>query len=659
MKELFSSLPHCPGKLNRAQEYPVRLMQHLPQQPSLGQKINEIILTSSDAQAMLQQIAAVLGKAFQGDCLIMIAPDDRNAEHIGFWCSKQGASPSQGVLSKELALISNANAQVLAINDVDSNNVDGQDLSRLELGAVLQIPTQFQGKVNGVINLIRSQPEWSDAEKESAQQAATPVAIALAQIVQTELIASLQQQLQTAAQYQTLINQLTMASRSSFELNQIFHLALSGTAQALKVDRSLMITLKYVDPLFRTREKQNKIPKAKATVVCEWHDNVHAEATAKSDSLLNQSFWMSDSWLCQQAFLNFPKPTVINAKEHKLAPQDITVIFNFAVLPSLVILPLENQGIVLGFLVLQHACDRCWHADELTLLELVSTQISTAMIQSQTLRQVQSLVEERTAQLQRSVEVQAKLYEKTRQQIDQLRHLNQLKDEFLSTMNHELRTPLTSMSLAIRMLRQPGLPFERQSKYLDILEQQCSQEINLINDLLRLQELESNQAPLNLETINLKQKINDIVQTYTEKWTDKGLTLTVDLPTAPLHIQTDTESLERILQELLTNASKYSYPDTTIALKARLRGNEIVFSLTNFGSGISPEDTTHIFERFHRGQGATQQAIPGTGLGLALVKCLVEHLNGKITVSSSRSSDTACEICFTVTLPQLFNQAQP
>jgi signal transduction histidine kinase len=110
--------------------------------------------------------------------------------------------------------------------------------------------------------------------------------------------------------------------------------------------------------------------------------------------------------------------------------------------------------------------------------------VSATIIQNQTLRQVQSLVEDRTAQLQRSLEVQAKLYEKTRQQIDQLQQLNQLKEEFMSSMSHELRTPLTTMSLAIRMLRQPELPLERREKYLEILEQECNKEIDLINDLL-------------------------------------------------------------------------------------------------------------------------------------------------------------------------------
>jgi signal transduction histidine kinase len=257
------------------------------------------------------------------------------------------------------------------------------------------------------------------------------------------------------------------------------------------------------------------------------------------------------------------------------------------------------------------------------------------------------------------LEVQAKLYEKTRQQLEQLRQVNELKDEFVSTMNHELRTPLTSMSLAIRMLRQStALPPERQAKYLDILEQQCNQEINLVSDLLKLQELESHQAPLKLEIIDLKPKVDYLADSFKEKWANKGLNITLDLPTSLL-LQTDAASFERILQELLTNAGKYSDPDTTIILKATHSGDsqnkQIVFTLTNFGPGISPEDVTQIFDKFRRGKGVTQQAIQGTGLGLALVKSLVQHLNGAIAVSSNPTSHPAWETCFTLTLPQSFD----
>jgi len=131
------------------------------------------------------------------------------------------------------------------------------------------------------------------------------------------------------------------------------------------------------------------------------------------------------------------------------------------------------------------------------------------------------------------------------------------------------------------MLRQPGLPSERQAQYLEILEQQCTQEINLITDLLKLQELESHQA-LNLQTIHLKPFIQNLAQSFEEKWADKGLNITVN--TASLLFQTDTDSFERILQELFTNAGKYSDPDTTVVLRATYEVNQIIFTLTNFGT---------------------------------------------------------------------------
>lgn len=680
---ILLSQPHCPG-VDRLQEYPIRLMQH--QQPAqLGQQITEIILNSS-TETLLHQIAQAVGAAFWVDCCLIMTTSD--STQIGYWQSEEvsaavasqrqdkdnTAMPSQQQLltiKQQLLSLMPASSEVLLIEDMEAIATNESWHLGLPMRAVMAIGIS-QGKINGVISLMKAQPhQWSEPEKEHALAVATPVAIAISQVLQTNAINSLQQQVNIFNQSQSLLKQLTLSSRSSLDLPQIFALAIAGTAQALQVERGLILTLKYSHPLFKTRSKN--IPKAQVTVVAEWHSGNVSDVPVPS-SLLNQSFWLSDNWLCQQAFRKFPQPLIIDA-EHLEAiesPTD-TALFNLNS-PAVLIIPIENGGTLLGFLVLQDGSDidaslplttRVWHSEELALGELVSAQISNAIIQSQTLRQVQSLVEERTAQLQRSLEVQAKLYEKTRQQVDQLRHVNQLKDEFVSTMNHELRTPLTSMNLAIRMLRQAaGLPPERQAKYLDILEQQCNQEINLVNDLLKLQELESHKAPLNLETIDLKPKIHNLVHSFTEKWAAKRLNITVDLPEAPLVLQTDVDSLERILQELLTNAGKYSDPDTTILLTATYSSNQldkqIIFTLTNFGSGISPEDVTHIFDKFRRGQGITQQAIQGTGLGLALVKCLVQHLNGTIAVTSNPNSQSATwETCFTLTLPQFFDHTKP
>lgn len=668
MKKLLSSQAHHQHELARSHDYPVRLMQH--QQPAqLEQQINEIILNGS-AETLLDQIAPALGSAFGVDCcLITVMAENSSINQIGYWHSDQNLQPLQEQLliyAEQLGSLVQQSTSALVIDDVETAELSPLIASShldLPIRAILAIPIWIQGKMSGVVNLLRLQPhQWSESEKERANASAAPVAIALTQVIQNSLITSLQQQVNTSNTYQSLLKQLTLSSRSPLDLNQILASAIASTAHALQVERGLLITLKYTDPLFKTRSRKNT-PKAQATIVSEWRSDNKLDVTAPhSSSLLNQSFWLSESWLFQQAFTNFPKPLVIDA-EHTLetieSTTDIAPLFNLQSLPAVLIVPLENNGTLLGFLVLQHFGDRLWRSEELALVELVSTQLSNAIIQSQTLRQVQGLVEERTAQLRRSLEVQAKLYEKTRQQLEQLRQLNELKDEFVSTMNHELRTPLTSMSLAIRMLRQStALPPERQAKYLDILEQQCNQEINLVSDLLKLQELESHQAPLNLETIDLKPIIAYLADSFKEKWANKKLNITLDLPTSLL-LQTDADSFKRILQELLTNAGKYSDPDTTIILKATHSGDsknkQLVFTLTNFGPGISPEDVTQIFDKFRRGQGVTQQAIQGTGLGLALVKSLVRHLNGAIAVSSHPATHPTWETCFTLTLPQSFD----
>jgi signal transduction histidine kinase len=260
----------------------------------------------------------------------------------------------------------------------------------------------------------------------------------------------------------------------------------------------------------------------------------------------------------------------------------------------------------------------------------------------QTLRQAQTLADERTAQLQSSQSLLTKLQAAGRRRVEQLDEANRLKDEFISTISHELRTPLTSMSLAIKMLRQPGIDLDRQARYLDILQQQCAQEINLINDLLTIQQLETKQGDIgrgaspegNRQLVLLDSLLQPLLENFKQTWASKNLQLQVSLP-SNCRWYSENDSLTRILQELLTNAGKYAYPDTTVELKAELESSKIVITVIDRGKLINAADLPHIFQKFRRGKDVTKQAIPGTGLGLALVKSLVQHLQGEISVTSS------------------------
>lgn len=530
------------------------------------------------------------------------------------------------------------------------------------------------------------------------------------------------------AHYQSLIDRLSGALRNAAGLDQIFQLAAEGIVSSLQVSRCFVVLLRYQNPLHKVKPHRKPTAKAIVTAIAPFACDIPAKPESKltvvssSDSpyaefsegtWLNHSFTLSDCELCDlllsgtnQAVVipqltsldpddryhlwdghthhsplfaegRSPKPITLTPRQQALCStsESVAPILDLDKMPALMMVPLEHQDSVLGYLVVQHHQPCPWQTEEFSFVRLVAAQISTAIIQTHTLQQVQSLVDELTSQLQRSLDVQAKLYNKTRQQIQQLQELNRLKDEFLSTMSHELRTPLTSMMLAIRMLREAELSPERRNKYLDVLEQQCVQETKLINDLLALQKLETGTTSLETQAVEACQFMRDFTQSQHELFTKRDLQADVQLPASPLTLHTDQDSLTRILTELLSNACKYAHLGTTVSISADVHPPKIgkrkrksvpfsepemvYFSIRNIGKGISAEELPLIFDKFRRGKGVTDQAVPGTGLGLALVKGLVEHLNGTITVDShplsgdAASSAEAWDTCFTVAIPKL------
>ncbi|MEH1886802.1 sensor histidine kinase [Nostoc sp.] len=673
MKKPLWSPPQYVDDVDRLQTYQVKLMQHQEETArQLVQKINQVIANTSATALMLQDIAQLLGSAFQVDCccLVSVTGDTSDEMTTINWCADEylGLPHPEEMFSMEQLLMHSpvlqCAAEPLTIEDisiVQNSLVIGCQYLPLPIKAVLAIPTRFGENNNGVINLIKFQPyDWSESEKQLLKEVESACAIAFSQVAQAKLITHQQQYLQKGDQYQSLIKQLTLLNRSNLELNQMLQLVIASTAESLQADRGLLILLKYTDPLFRTQGKK-QVPKAKARVVGEWAKAAQISRTTKPDTLVDQSFLVSECSLCQRPFIDSGKPVIFDNYTEQNDTSASAPLFAIEQLPAVLLVPLENQGKILGFLVLQQATTRTWQTAELELVEMVCAQVSNAIIQSQTLRQVQTLVDERTAKLQSSLELQRKMQEKTRQYVEQLQKLNELKDEFLSNMSDRLRYPLTNMLMSIRNLRLPGIAPERQVRYMDILEQECTKEINLINDLLTLQKLESPHEAPQLESIDLNTRIQAIAASFEKKLAEKGLKISVDLPEKSLKLQTELESFDRILQELLTNACKYSQHDTTVHLEAvhqlDRQIDRVIIKVTNTGHAISEEEATYIFDKFRRGKG---RWTPGTGLGLALVKSLVQHLNGAIAVESLPISDSEqSEICFTLTLPQFSDESKP
>ncbi|WP_235276651.1 GAF domain-containing sensor histidine kinase [Synechococcus sp. Nb3U1] len=253
---------------------------------------------------------------------------------------------------------------------------------------------------------------------------------------------------------------------------------------------------------------------------------------------------------------------------------------------------------------------------------------------------------------------QAHLYRALQSQVEQLQSLHQLKDDFLNTISHELRTPMSNIKMSLYMIRKTQ-DEERRQRYLDILETECSREIDLINDLLDLQRLEAGvDLPLS-EPVDLACWLPAQLRSFEARIAHYRQTLQVEwdpaLEAAEPQLWTDTQRLSRILGELINNACKYTAPGGEIRLSmtsqlveptGRPEETYIRFEISN-PTQIPVNQLPHLFDKFYRVPGGDPWKRGGTGLGLALVKKLVEQLGGKIDVTSQAGLTT-----FWFVLPQ-------
>lgn len=235
------------------------------------------------------------------------------------------------------------------------------------------------------------------------------------------------------------------------------------------------------------------------------------------------------------------------------------------------------------------------------------------------------------------------------QQIDELHQMSQLKDDFLSTVSHELRTPLTNMKMAIQLLKLVGTEAQR-DHYLQILDNECTRETELINDLLDLQRLEVGGQVLRPEQLDLQTWLPELIEPFYKRTEARSQALTVRVDQELPDIQCDRSSLERVIVELVNNACKYTPPEGEILVTADALDPEFEITVCNSGVEIPEAELSRVFDRFYRVPKADPWKQGGTGLGLALVKRLVECLDGKIQVASGDGWTT-----FTVRLP--FDQA--
>ncbi len=208
------------------------------------------------------------------------------------------------------------------------------------------------------------------------------------------------------------------------------------------------------------------------------------------------------------------------------------------------------------------------------------------------------------------------------------------KDEFLATLAHELRNPLAPIRSGIEILRHSDYDKGKLEQTLSIVERQTNHIIRLVDDLLDISRITQGKINLKKERIELKTAIEMALETSLELIESNGQQFTLSLPEEFIYLDADLTRIAQILLNLLNNAAKYTQPAGKIWLSAEKESNEAVVSIRDTGIGIAPEMLSNIFEMFSQIENASSQTQSGLGIGLNVVKKLVEMHGGTIQAFS-------------------------
>jgi adenylate cyclase len=456
---------------------------------------------------------------------------------------------------------------------------------------------------------------WQDDEIQLVVMVADQAALALSQ-------ARAYEQVRALATRQALINTITTAIRSSLDPQEIFTAITQQLGQALQVDGCALSLWReedeFVQPVGLYDGISAQVVGTEAVEISELDSaSVNQSSTLGSTPhQLPKSIVPITGNPVLQQLVNTQQPVVIN---------DLTVnsAMNGFDLPlrkparALLVVPLLSDGKIIGSITLRQTYrSRQWLSSEIDLAQAVASQAAIAVQQSQ-------------------------LYQKTRQQAERLLELDRQKTEFFQNVSHEFRTPLTLMIGPLESVveKQQDLPYEQSL----IALRNSRRLLRLVNQLLDLQRLDAGRMQSSFRPCDLVKFVSQIVETFRPYCERKNIKISTKLtPCAPIYL--DLEKFDKVLYNLLSNAMKFTNSGGSITVKVEPAGDHVQLKVIDTGMGIRKEQVPYLFERFRQAEGSVNRSHEGSGLGLALVKELVELHGGQISVESVYSEGTTFTI---------------
>ncbi|NER38073.1 MAG: response regulator [Oscillatoria sp. SIO1A7] len=600
-------------------------------QESLLNAITNTIRSRNSVEEVLQTIVETLGHMFETSyCILRPFQDGKLTEK---WFIYDKSENSDGRPTIALPGLDLSREEILAqtvwetttietINDVETDDrLQGSTPELQERSSAyraanirssLVVPLIFRMELMAVLALHQCdrQRDWQDDETQLVFMVADQAALSLSQ-------ARAYEQAQSLARQQSLINTITAAIRSSLNPKDIFAAITQQLGVALQVDGCALSLWtqenEYVQCVGLYDRGESVLVDCELDSVggCN-SENQETDSQESITSPLPRSVVMISNNPVLQQLLATQKPAVI-------ADLQETPELNVADLPlrsparSLMVVPLVSDGNIIGSISLRQTDrPRQWQQSEIDLAVAVAAQAAIAVQQS-------------------------RLYQKTREQAERLLELDRLKTEFFQNISHEFRTPLTLMMgpLETAVERQKDLP----NSQAEIALRNSRRLLRLVNQLLDLQRLDASRMQPTFRPCDLAVFVEQTVEAFRPYCEKKGILVETEIDPCP-RLYLDLEKFDKVLYNLLSNGMKFTKSGGKIAVSISNAGDYCLLKVSDTGIGIRTDQIPHLFDRFRQAEGSANRSYEGSGLGLALVKEMVELHRGQITVDSTYGEGT-------------------
>ncbi|MDX2214142.1 MAG: response regulator [Oculatellaceae cyanobacterium bins.114] len=620
-------------------------------QESLLNAVTNTIRGALSYRQILQTIVETVGHMFEVDCcLLRPLQDNRMSDELFVYTSRTVKEhyPDEESTEKRWNLSRLAHTiwetrDVQVIPDVDTDAFNQGDSLEVQLRrqayqeakicSSLVVPLICQQELMAVLVMHQCyQPRiWQDDEVQLVVMVADQAALALSQ-------ARAYEQVRALAKREALVNTITTAIRSSLDPQDIFAAITQKLGQALHADGCALSLWTEGDEFVQCvglhdasqGEDEMHLPSNTSNGNSPTWDDLSGvgrnsdENTAQRQQLPQSLVPIEGNPVLKQLMMT-QIPVVIDDLSHH--PE-----MNVPDLPlrsparALLVVPLLSDGKIIGSISLRQIHQsRQWQAEEIELAQAVAAQAAIAVQQS-------------------------RLYQKTRQQAEQLMKLDQQKTEFFQNVSHEFRTPLTLTigPLESAVAQKQGLNYEQSVVAL----RNSRRLLRLVNQLLDLQRLDAKRMQPSFRPCNLMDFVIQVVDSFRAYCDRKQLNLITRLEDCP-PVYLDLEKFDKVLYNLLSNAMKFTQAGGTITVLLQPAGDHCVLKVQDTGIGIRSDQILQIFDRFQQADGSTNRSHEGTGLGLALVKELVELHGGTVNVDSTYGEGTTFTVWLQVGMGHL------